>query len=112
MRIQIGTGQTWTFYSDEKFLYGRSLSDQESMCSIFHNNIIDMKIYRNHHMSEDGESHGYSFFTKKSDALRAFKQEDWHEYFGGEKAQEIEVKFNKEGLLKLLRRHASHPNNG
>ena len=104
----------WIFASAEIILYGRDSADKEFMCSKIEKEIRqnEMKIYRNHHMDKDGESHGYSFFPKKSDALRAFENEEWHEYYGDEKAEEFTIDLTKDGLYRALTNLASHPNNG
>ena len=69
-----------------------------------------MTIYKVH-VSEEGESKGFYFFTTYKEA-KEYLDEVLEQGFNDSEVEKIEFKCAKYGILSLLILHASHPDNG
>lgn len=73
-----------------------------------------MKLYRVEPRDDFDESQGFTYFSSKREALK-FKrecEEDAPHNSTEIVVDEIEFEMNKKGILRLLHRWASHPDNG
>lgn len=66
-----------------------------------------MIIYRNHYVGRKRKSKGYTFHPTETSAKMAEAPKGTIEVEG----LKIDVQLTKQGVLDLLRRYASHPNN-
>jgi hypothetical protein len=82
-----------------------------------------MKFYQVDLRNDYGSSAGFEYFTSKRDAVKAFNdwfdcgedksvEEEFTEERMATKINVIEVTPTKAGILKALRRYASHADNG
>ena len=73
------------------------------------------KYFRNHYLTETDSSLGYEWFFSRRAAEAAY---DEYEKRNGlldsraERAKEIDIRLTRSGVLEVLRRYASHANNG
>ena len=74
-----------------------------------------MRLYKNHYYTSDGESQGYEYFTSKREAHKAFRHKDeGSEIFSGVPCRAVSISFKPSltGVVELLNKVASHPDNG
>ena len=73
-----------------------------------------MKIYQNNYTEPDGESSGKEYFASKREARKAFREKSKEAYYGNDLQRAIPIEFTltKKGVISMLNRHASYPDNG
>jgi len=73
-----------------------------------------MKIYQNNYTDKYGESTGKEYFASKREARRVFREMSEGAYYGNDDQRAVPMEFDltKKGVITMLNRYASNPDNG